>query len=368
MVLHIAQPFDAGVPTVAAQFVADQVARGWSVAVASPPEGELQAAALQAGARWLPWVAERAPGRSLGAEARRVGAIVAAVRPDVVHLHSAKAGLAGRLVVHGRLPTVFQPHAWSFEAVEGVMRRACLLWERAAARWATRILCVSEDERRRGQAAGIAARWAVVPNGIDLRAHCEALPGERAQARRELGLDDAPLAVVVGRLTTQKGQDVALDAWPRVLARVPDARLALVGDGPLREALEARAPDRVLFAGRRRDVDRWLAAATVVVIPSRWEAGSLIVLEALARARSVVAADVDGMREAIVPDGGVIVSVGAAERLADEVTERLLDPDRADREGAAGRRQVERLHDVRTTTARVAAVYDEVLRVRGAPC
>ncbi|MCZ9339229.1 glycosyltransferase, partial [Streptomyces sp. TRM76130] len=95
-----------------------QLAAGLEV-VAACPDGPLAAALGALGADVRHWPATRAPGASLGAEVRRVARTVAEVRPDLVHAHSAKAGLAGRLAVRGRIPTVFQPHAWSFEAVGG---------------------------------------------------------------------------------------------------------------------------------------------------------------------------------------------------------------------------------------------------------
>ncbi|MYW34882.1 glycosyltransferase, partial [Streptomyces sp. SID2119] len=151
-------------------------------------------------------------------------------RPHVVHAHSAKAGLAGRIAVRGRVPTVFQPHAWSFEAVDGRTAELALGWERFGARWADHILCVSESERRTGQQAGITARWSVIHNGIDLDRFRPGGQADRTAARASLPLLDgvdpqAPLVVCVGRLTRQKGQDVLLDAWRRL--RVPGARLVL---------------------------------------------------------------------------------------------------------------------------------------------
>ncbi|KIF05101.1 glycosyl transferase family 1, partial [Streptomyces sp. RSD-27] len=94
--------------------------------------------------------------------------LIRRVRPDLLHAHSAKAGLAGRMAVRGSLPTVFQPHAWSFDAVGGTTAALALRWERAGARWAHRVLCVSEAERRAGEAEGVTARWAVIRNGVDL--------------------------------------------------------------------------------------------------------------------------------------------------------------------------------------------------------
>ena len=364
-VLHVAQPLDAGVPRVVATLMADQVGRGWQVSVACPPQSDLRRCAEACGARYLPWPATRSPGLSTLGESRRLAKAMADTGPDLAHLHSSKAGLAGRLALRGAVPTVFQPHAWSFEAVRGPVRAAATAWERSAARWADVVVCVSADERRRGEAAGVRARWAELPNGVDLSDYRPAGEPERSAARDSLGLGDAPVVVLVGRLSEQKGQDVALAAWPEVLRRVPEASLVLVGDGPRRERLEAPAPAGVRFAGGSEDVKPWLAAANVVTIPSRWEAGlSLVAMEAMARGRSVVATDVAGMRAGLGDGCGAIVPIDDTAALAAALAERLLDPERADREGAAGRRRVEHVYDVRRTTERMAELYEDVLARR----
>ena len=147
------------------------------------------------------------------------------------------------------------------------------------------------------------------------------------------------------------------------MARVPAAQLVLVGDGPDLAALEAMAAPSVTFAGDADDVSDWLAAATVTAIPSRWEAGlSLVAMEAMARGRSVVATDVAGMRAGIGSDCGAVVPVDAERPLADALVERLADPALADLEGAAARAQVEERYDVRVACARMAELYEELLR------
>ena len=303
-VLHVAQPTTEGVARCVADLAADQVRRGWAVTVACPPTGDLPAWVADAGAIHRPWSAGRSPGPAVPAEVRRLAKIIRGVEFDLVHLHSAKAGLAGRLALRGRRPTVFQPHAWSFLAVKGVLRRAAIGWERLSARWAQAIVCVSEAERETGEAAGVRAPWRVIPNGVDLSAHAVPTPDDVAAARRALEVPSGPLVVCIGRVGEQKGQDVLLDAWPTVLEEVPAAHLAIVGDGPSLEQLRAREVPGVDFAGRREDVGTWLAAADVVAAPSRWEAGlSLVAMEAMARARSVVTTDVSGMREGL-GDGG----------------------------------------------------------------
>ena len=364
-VLHVAQPLDAGVPRVAGDLVADQARRGWDVTVACPQECDLRGSAQVAGARHLRWEAARAPGPSVPAEVRRLAALVREAGPDLVHLHSAKAGLAGRLAIRGRHTTLFQPHAWSFEAVREPLRSATVGWERAAARWASAIVCVSEDERRRGESVGVRGRFAVLPNGVDISRWTSAGAADRAAARHQLGLDDGPLVLCVGRLSEHKGQDVLLNAWALAAESAPASQLVLVGEGPARAELESAAPPRVRFAGKREDVDVWVAAADVVAIPSRWEAGlPLVAMEAMARGRSVVAADVAGVREGLEGGCGGVVPIGAAQPLAEALAERLLDPTLVDREGAAGRRRIEERYDLRQTTARMAQLYESVIAER----
>ena len=338
---------------------ADQVERGLQVVVAGPPE--LAKPVRDAGASPVFWKAGRNPGPGALGETRRLARVLAAERPDIVHLHSSKAGLAGRLALRGRLPTIFQPHSWSFEALRGPLRGAATLWERTAPRWTDALICVSQDERERGESVGIHARFHVVPNGVDLAAFPEATPAERPEARARLGLPDGPLAVCVARLSRQKGQDVLVRAWPGVRSRVAEARLVLVGDGPAAKELRDRAGAGIDFAGARDDVRDWLAAADVVVAPSRWEGMSIALLEAMACGRSVVATEAPGMREALGTGTGGVVAVEDESALADAVVARLADPALAAAEGAAARTRVELHHDLATAQERIAAVYSEVL-------
>lgn len=360
-VMHVSQPGDGGVAAVVVQLARDQVARGLDVVVAGPPPAALKPAVLTAGARFSDWAAKRSPGPASVLEARALARLIAAEDPDLVHLHSSKAGLAGRLALRGRRPTLFQPHSWSFEALHGPMRRLATLWERRAAGWADAIVCVSETERRHGIDAGIDGRYAVVSNGVDLEAFAPAGAEERDAARTRLRLADGPLAVCVGRLCRQKGQDVLLEAWPAVRARVPGARLVLIGDGPTEPELRAAAGEGVDLVGPRMDVPDWLAAADVFVAPSRWEGMALTLLEAMATRRSVVATEVAGARDALGDEAGRIVPVESVPELVDAVVERLRDPDLAADEGRAGRRRAEQFHDVRTANDRIVALYEEIL-------
>lgn len=361
VVLHVAQPTECGVARYLADLAVHQLRAGWQVAVACPPRGRLVADLAGSGVRLLPWSADRLPGPSLRSEVGRLIELMAAVDPALVHLHSSKAGLAGRLAVRGGRITVFQPHAWSMDAVPRTLRAAAASWERTAAAWTDLLLCGADEERRLGRVFGISGRYAVVPNGVDVERFSFADTDERARARARLGLGDTPIAVCVARICRQKGQDLLLSAWREVASALPAATLALVGGGP--PPAGAAAGPGLVLTGPVADPRDWYAAADVVVCPSRWEGMALVPLEAMARGRSVVATDVGGMGQAVPPDAGALVPLDDPRALTAAVLGRLLDRTRADAEGRRGRAHVTRHHRLSRTHAGVERLYQELLAV-----
>ncbi|WP_331445349.1 glycosyltransferase family 4 protein [Streptomyces xanthochromogenes] len=353
-VLHLVQPVEGGVARVVTDLVRDQLRSGFRVTVACPEGGLLSTELTRLGARVHPWRATRSPGPALLGETLRAARLVRRVRPDVIHAHSAKAGVAARLAVRGRVPTVFQPHAWSFEAVGGITALLSRGWERAAVRWTARIVCVSEGERATGVRAKVVAPCSVIPNGVDLDHYSAADETPAAQG--------APLVVCVGRLCRQKGQDVLLAAWQRVREAVPGAHLVLVGDGPDLAALRAAAPGSVSFVGPVVDTAFWYRAADLVVLPSRWEGMALAPLEAMACGRPVVVTDVGGSAESLPPGQAplCLVPPDAPEELAHAMTRLLTDPALRTDLARQGHAHVTTTHDVRQTARSIAEVYRDV--------
>ena len=272
------------------------------------------------------------------------GASSRGVAPDLVHLHSAKAGLAGRLALRGRLPTVFQPHAWSFEAAGGADRpRRAWRGSGSGPAGPTSIVCVSDDEQRRGERPACAARYEVVPNGVDLTAL-------RAGFRRPTAPRRAPSSAWTPTCRSRcasagwRARRARTCCWRRgrgcsSACRTP--QLVLVGDGPDRESARRRsASPGVRFAGDAEDVAPWLAAANVSV--HRLALGGRAVARARWRrwraARSVVATEVAGMaRGARGRLRRRRAGRGRPTRSRTALVERLADLALADREGAAGR-------------------------------
>lgn len=364
-VLHVTQPTTAGVARAVLALAEDQLRRGWDITVASPQEADLTDWLAAVGVRHETWCASRSPGPSLLGEVRRLVDVLDRVQPDLVHLHSSKAGAVGRLAVRGRIPTVFQPHAWSFAAVDGVLALATLRWERFAARWTDVVVCVSDGERSEGRSAGIRARWFVSRNGTDLTLYAVPDEAARAQARTARGLGDAPTALCVGRLCHQKGQDVLLEAWPAVRAIVPQAELLVVGDGPEGARLRALSSPGVQWCGHAPDVRPWLSVADVVVLPSRWEGLAYSMVEAMAMGRSVVTTAVHGSEDLAGAGVGAVVPVEDPAALAAALAERLAAPALAEDEGRAARHFAERHYDQRRQLDDLAARTVSLLRGAG---
>ncbi|MGH7393721.1 MAG: glycosyltransferase, partial [Candidatus Rokuibacteriota bacterium] len=265
--------------------------------------------------------------------ARRLGDFFHRWRPDLVNPHlfrstAVAAPLARWHGVRGVVETYHGREGWRHGLVRG-----SFLPDRIVARCVDRVIAVSEAAARflvtgKGYPT---AKIVVVPNGCDLSRFA---PGrDREAVRRELGLEgQTPVAGVVGRLESQKGHEWLLQAWPAVLREMPDARLLVVGDGSLRDALEAQArragvAPSVVFTGFRADVPRLLDALDVLVLPSLYEGMPLTAIEAAAMARPVVATAVDGTPE-VVHDGetGFLVPPADAPALARAVGAVLRDP------------------------------------------
>lgn len=316
----------------------------------------------------LPMVREirpRADWRHLKALEREL----AARRPDVVHTHSSKAGVLGRLASLERSigVRVHTPHtfAFLFHAMFGRVERTLFRQiERGLAQATAAVIAVSESEGETIRASGVVPpeRVRVVPNGIDVVKWVDIAPAPRAA----LGVPDgAPLLVVAGLLNVAKGQDLAL----RALAEpcLAGAHLLLAGHGELRAAWEALArelgvAERAHFLGWREDVPRLFSAADVVLLPSRWEAMPYAVLEAMAAERPVVATAVDGARE-VVQEGvtGRLVPCEDPRALARATADVLaLEPRRRAELGVAGRASVLRRYTARGMAKRLIDVYREV--------
>ncbi len=251
---------------------------------------------------------------------------------DVVHTNSSKAGIVGRVAAKAvRVPRVVHTvHGWPFHDRQGAASaKAWRFLERRTAPIAEHLVVVADSDRTKGLAAGIGRpeQYELIRSGLELDAY-RADPVARAEVRRSLGISaDAQVIGAINRLSPQKDPLLLLEAVLPVLAARPEARLVLVGDGPLRGEVARRATNQVVMTGLRTDVPRLLAAMDVFVLASQWEGLPRTVLQAMATGVPVVATDADGIGEVVV-DGvtGRLVPRGDATALGRAVAETLDQP------------------------------------------
>jgi glycosyltransferase involved in cell wall biosynthesis len=285
------------------------------------------------------------------------------LQPDLLTAHGAKVGILGRLASRRLgVPLVVTVHGWACAPgtprVQAAVSRGL---ERLIGSLATRIITVSEFDRRFGLEAHLAPenRLVTVHNGMP-----DVAPGLRAEPGRS-----PPRLIMVGRFEPQKDHNTLLHALGGLRSQAWE--LDLVGDGPLRQGMEALAAslgirERVRFLGQRTDVDQLLAQAQIGVLVSKWEGFPLSILEAMRAGLPVVASRVGGVDEA-VQDGrtGFVVPREDVGELRERLARVLQSPELRLQLGASGRERYEQQFTLEHMVARTLAVYREVLRGRG---
>lgn len=278
-------------------------------------------------------------------------------QPDILSAHSTKAGIIGRHAAQMRgIPCVFTTHGWAFnDATPEPLRSIYRLMERRMEPLAGRIICVSDSARRMGLDVGMSARRLVtVHNGTP----------DRCDRAARVGDKTGPVRIAsVARLEKPKNPKALL----RAVARVSDAELDMIGDGPMQPGCEGFAASlglarRVTFHGRVPDVAGMLARSHIFALITNSEGFPLSTIEAMRAGLPVVVSDVGGAGEAI-EDGvsGFLVPRGDVETLRDRLQRLVDDPALRARMGAAARRRYEEHFTFERMYEKTMAVYEEVI-------
>jgi glycosyltransferase involved in cell wall biosynthesis len=295
-----------------------------------------------------------------------VGALRRAIRRgeyDIVHTHMLHATIAGQAAAAStRTPVRIVTRHYTDHHIAAPLRYA----ERFVTRRATRVIAVSEAVRRHLLAIGVPdARIRVVYNGIDVaRGDACRLEGPLPWPAE---WKDRLLIASVGNLIGYKGQRTLIEAFAKIRAGNPDARLVLIGEGPERAALEELAQRLgvaadVAMPGHRTDVPALLRHCRIYVQPSRIEAFGIAAAEAMAAGVPVVASNVEGLPE-LVQEGetGLLVPSRDTDSMAEAVLSLAADPGRARDMGAAGRNRIEREFTIQRHVAATADVYRDAI-------
>ena len=305
---------------------------------------------------------------------RRLIQMLRELQPDIVHTHSSKAGILGRAAAAAAgIPAVHTVHGAAFHYGQNPFAyRAYVAAEKWAARRTARFISVANAMTREYVAAGVAAadRFTTIYSGFDVEPFLTP-PRPPADVREELGLTAEHIVVgKVGRLFHLKGHEFVIAAARDVVAAQPNVRFLLVGDGILRARYEAQ----LRAAGLERHfvftglvppdrVPELIHACDIVVHTSQWEGLARVLPQALIAAKPVVAYDVGGAAEVVIPGKtGYLLPRDSVREVAEALVALAADPALRRRMGEAGRARCTNQFRHEFMTQRIRAVYADVLQ------
>jgi len=229
------------------------------------------------------------------------------ISPDIVHVHSAKGSVVGRLAAIGISPIVYTVHGWAFTVgVKRVRAFIAVIIEKFLQPFTAQYICVSKFDYRLGRAKGlmnIKHPGIVIHNGVQQQA------GIKEQVNRS-----SFRIVMAARFAEPKRQDLLIDAVSKI--KEPNIELVLLGEGPQKSSCEQLAQklgvsEKVFFEGSVSNVQEYYINADIVALISNYEALPISLVEALATSKAIVASNVGGINE-IVTDNGLLVENNSA--------------------------------------------------------
>ncbi|MCS5696345.1 glycosyltransferase family 4 protein [Desulfofundulus thermocisternus] len=369
-VLHVIRPAKGGMKNHLISLLSLGDKNFFEPLVACPP-GNMAREIKEMGIKVfpIPLVGEISP-RSDWRVVRQLVDILTAEKVTILHAHSSKAGLVARIAARiARTPVVFMTvhNSIFYEFWPSWKKTIYALGEKFLARYTHRILTVSEALREELLIKEKLPPEQVITihNGIDPALYSDEV--DRLEVLRSLSLPPSgPLVGTIARLAPQKGLANFIQA-AAILCSKHQVNFMIVGDGPLRKALEQQANflklnGRLFFTGERKDIPRILAAMDVFVLPSITEGLPLTVLEAMAAGKPVVATRVGGLPE-IVLDGetGLLVPPQDPRALAQAIEHLLLKRKEAEEMGQRGRKRVIRFFTVEAMVRKIEEEYKNAL-------
>ena len=318
-------------------------------------------------------------------DAKRLAEIIPLIKPDVLHAHSPSLNAIAALRAGKRfgIPVVYEVRAfWEDAAVDhgtssenGLRYRLTRALETYALKQADAVTTICEGLRRDIVARGVPAdKVTVIPNAVDIEKFSMGGTPDLA-LKEQLGLGGSRLIGFIGSFYAYEGLDVLLRAVPKLVARMPDLRVLLVGGGPQDAQLRQMAKDldiadKVVFTGRvpHDQVNKYYDLLDVLVYPRlSMRLTDLVTplkpLEAMAQGRILAASDVGGHLE-LIEDGktGVLFGADDPDSLADKVGALLAAHDTWPHLRQAGRRYVETERNWKVSVGRYPAIYGRLTR------
>jgi glycosyltransferase involved in cell wall biosynthesis len=305
---------------------------------------------------------------------RNLRAAFRRIKPEVVHTHSSKAGIIGRAAAwREKVPAVVHTiHGMPFGEFETAFKnRLYIALERWAARRCHAIVSVCDAMTQQALAAGVGRpeQFLTVYSGMNADAFLNP-PRSRQEIRRELGLADDEVAfATVARLFELKGHDDIVAVAADVLATNPKVRFVWIGDGILREKLIADLERRgirgaFILTGLvpPARIPELLGAVDAVIHPSLREGLARVIPQALLVGRPVISYDIDGAREVVFPETGILLKPRDLEGLRQAILALAADPEKRAAMGRQGRARFAEQFRHETMTRQLRSLYERLLR------
>jgi len=292
--------------------------------------------------------------------------------PDIVHTHSSKAGIIGRLAAKAAgVPIVIHSvHGFGFNPYQHfLVRRLYVFLEKWMARYTTVLITVAEENIKAGLRLGIGNKelYTLIRSGVDIyKIKRSAVATDVKALKRELKLpDDAKIVLSVGPFKVQKDPIAFVECAAKVVSQVPNVKFLWSGDGELRADVEKRIRELhlenvVQLLGWRKDIAALLQLCDVFILTSLWEGLPRAGVEALIVGKPVVAFAVDGIPE-IVKDGknGFVLSPGNHDEFARRLIQVLLDPNLRTKFSAEAARTIDSSFDIHLMVRQQEQLYAE---------
>lgn len=292
---------------------------------------------------------------------------------QIVHTYTTKAGFLGRLaarlagtpiIIHN----ILEP---AHNSARNPLLKMFYIWmERLAVSWADHIFTTTQPNVKEilEKKLAPADKLTAIPEGLNV-ANYDSVEADGKAIRQTLGIPEgAPFIFTAARLESPKGHIFLLDAAKIVLDKIPGARFVCVGKGRLKESLEKKASElgiknNVIFPGFVKDMLSIMKSCDLFVLPSLWEGQGVVLMEAMALKKALVASRVGGVVD-VVEDGitGILVPPRDPQALADAILKLLSEPEKMHKMGEAGYRRIKENFDEAEFNKKRFEIYRKLLK------
>lgn len=274
--------------------------------------------------------------------------LIKKIKPDIVYLHSSKAGAVGRLALlfNFRVKILYNAHGWYFNAKISNKKKLIFAFiEKVLAFKTDKIINISEAEYKSAIKYKIAPRrkMCTIENGIDFKKfnNCDRY---RNETRKKYNIKENEIVIgVVGRLSEQKDPITSIEAFNIIKKKYKNTKLLFIGSGELEKdilefAKKNNIKEEVIITGWVSDVEKYIPALDIAILPSKWEGFGLVIVEYMACNKPIIASHIGGIED-IIQDGvnGLLINCEDKEMLADkiqyviedkQITEKIINTNR----------------------------------------